>query len=668
MKTLKKTLLVSSLCFVVLGAYSQDVTLEKKIVPGISSDKLFEFSPTISADGKRIIFESSVNEDKGWELFESQLENGVWTKPVPLQSINEKCQFIAGPSLSYDGNRLYYTAYIEGVTKTEDIYYSERTGESTWSEPKSIGAPINTDDNYEGFPSISSDGKSLYFIRLNQDNDYDRKSKEACFIIYVSKKMADGKWSEPVPLPSPINTGCERDPKIMADNHTLIFSSIREGGLGKYDMFQIRLQHDGTWSTPVTLDFINSADNDQSPCISASGDVMFFYSKKDIYSVPIPEKFKQMVNTVVTGRVLEYRKNEHVSAKIKVTNIKSGESFSISNNETDGEYSVVLSTGSKYSVIFDNENFFPDTLIFDLENQKTYQLLQKDIILRSSFEAKVDVIDKDLKFKISAFVTLQQDGKDIFKDTIQASKLPTQFKLEAPLNYTLLVSKEKYPDVKVDWVFKERRVNENRNMVVAIEHEKVPFVANVVSSSSKQKVKIKVYANNKNVEETIIAEAGEKIFLRKGEKYQVITGSEEGYFFSSKEVTAGDVETAEMQVIPIEVNGKVALNNITFETNSADLKDGSQFELDRVVELMKVNPKLSIEISAHTDDVGDPNSNLKLSDKRAKTAWEYLIKKGIEKHRLTPKGYGETQPMLPNDTDENRAQNRRVELRALKVS
>ncbi len=166
-----------------LSLLAQESIPEKKIVPVLSSSKRTEFSPTISADGKTIIFESSVDRDKGWELFQSELDGEDWSAPVPLKSINEKCQFLAGPSISYDGNQLFYTAFIEGTTKTEDIFYSNRTGDNSWSEPISVGAPINTDDEYEGFPSISSDGKSLYFIRLNLERDFDKKSKEPCFVI-----------------------------------------------------------------------------------------------------------------------------------------------------------------------------------------------------------------------------------------------------------------------------------------------------------------------------------------------------------------------------------------------------------------------------------------------------------------------------------------------------
>ena len=83
---------------------------------------------------------------------------------------------------------------------------------------------------------------------------------------------------------------------------------------------------------------------------------------------------------------------------------------------------------------------------------------------------------------------------------------------------------------------------------------------------------------------------------------------------------------------------------------------------------MKLNPKLRIELAAHTDDVGDEDFNLKLSDERAQSAFEYLNKKGIAKNRMVPKGYGELKPAVPNSSDESRAQNRRLELRVIKAS
>ncbi|MBS1508137.1 MAG: OmpA family protein [Bacteroidetes bacterium] len=649
--------------------FAQGTSDERKVVPVISSTKYTEFSPTISADGRTMIFESSLDMEKGWELFESQLdEQGNWSPPVPLKSINEKCNFLAGPSISYDGNLLFYTAFIEGKSQTEDIYYSTRTGDNIWSEPVNIGAPINTEDGYEGFPSISPDGKTLYFVRLNMEHDFDKKSKEPCFAIYYSKKTTDGKWGEPVLMPAPINLGCERDPKIMADNHTLIFSSIRDGGVGKYDMYQTVKQNDGTWSVPVTLDFINSAENDQSPCISAYGDKMFFYSKNDIYSIPIPEKFRQRVNAVVEGRVLDDKKLAPLPAVITVFNTTTGETFSTSNNATDGEYSVVLNAGYNYKITFDNSNFFPDTLVFALENQKKFELISKNIIMRSSYPVLIDVVDKDLKKRMNVWLNVGRAEKDIIKDSVSSSQLPMKVMFEAPYNYVISSAKDKYIKSDQVWTFKEKRLSPDKNVIVGVEHTKAPFVASVISSSTKQKVNVKVMCHNKSQEEVLIANSEEKIKLRKGDRYEVIAGSQEGYFFSSTEVVGGIDSAVVMQVIPIEVGALLTLNNITFETNSAELKKGSQFELDRIVELMKFNPTVTIEISAHTDDVGTDANNLQLSDKRAKSAFEYLKTKGVNFEKLVPKGYGESKPVVPNDSDANRAQNRRVELRILKLS
>ena len=169
---------------------------ERKRVEGISTTLFTEFAPTISADGNTMIIESNQNETKTaerWELFESRKnEDGTWATPTPLTAINEKCNFVAGPSLSYDGNRIFFTAVIDGVNESEDIFYSERLTETVWSEPVSLGLPVNTED-YEGFPSISADGNSLYFIRINYDTAVDKKSKEPCFEIHISRKQANRK-------------------------------------------------------------------------------------------------------------------------------------------------------------------------------------------------------------------------------------------------------------------------------------------------------------------------------------------------------------------------------------------------------------------------------------------------------------------------------------------
>jgi outer membrane protein OmpA-like peptidoglycan-associated protein len=655
---------------VICNGYAQSDASIKKMVPVISTKSNTEFSPTISADGKRMIFESNVDRKKGWQLFESDLDSlGVWRSPVPLKSINEKCQFLAGPSLSYDGNTLYYTAFIEGVSQSEDIYYSKRLGLNKWSEPIALGEPINTDDNYEGFPSISADGNALYFIRQNNDNPVDKKSKQDCFLIYVSKLLPDGKWGEPALLPAPINLNCERDPRIMADGHTLIFSSIRTENLGKYDLFQSTKQNDGTWSEPIPMKFVNSVENDQSPSISAAGDLMYFYSNEDIYSILIPDEYRQMINAVFRGKVISDKTLAQESVSITIINLKDNIKFETKNNELDGEFSIVLSTGSKYDVIFNNDKYLPDTVSIDLTNQKTYQLIKKEIVLRSSYKAGLTILDKDLRTKIDSWVNLNQGSQSILKDSMIAAKMPYVVTFNAT-DFSYEVAKSGYSLVKYKSLFKEQRLNRKRDILIEMVHDKVPFTMNAINVATKQKAKVKVYYKNQTVDELIVASSGEAVLLRKGDQYQVVAGSEEGFFFSSTTIIAGadGATSGELKIIPLVENALLTLDNIIFETNSADLRPSSTFELDMIVELMKVNPKLTIEISAHTDDVGDENHNQILSNKRAYTSLEYLTKKGISKGRLVPNGVGEKKPLVSNDTEDGRAKNRRVELRILKIS
>ena len=103
------------------------------------------------------------------------------------------------------------------------------------------------------------------------------------------------------------------------------------------------------------------------------------------------------------------------------------------------------------------------------------------------------------------------------------------------------------------------------------------------------------------------------------------------------------------------------LRNIQFDHNSSALTPSSYEELDKLVKLMQDNPSMQIELSAHTDDVGSEQYNLRLSQKRGEAAKKYLQRQGIEAQRIIAKGYGKNKPLVPNDSDENRAINRRVE-------
>jgi outer membrane protein OmpA-like peptidoglycan-associated protein len=115
----------------------------------------------------------------------------------------------------------------------------------------------------------------------------------------------------------------------------------------------------------------------------------------------------------------------------------------------------------------------------------------------------------------------------------------------------------------------------------------------------------------------------------------------------------------------VEVGAKMVLKNIYFEFGKATLKSESYLTLNNVVKLMQNNETIRVEISGHTDNVGGLKANTKLSTDRAKAVVDYLVRQGIVASRLEYKGYAYSQPVAPNNTEQGRAQNRRVEFKVL---
>ena len=164
-----------------------------------------------------------------------------------------------------------------------------------------------------------------------------------------------------------------------------------------------------------------------------------------------------------------------------------------------------------------------------------------------------------------------------------------------------------------------------------------------------------------------------KIILPFGKKYGYMA-LVKGYYSVTKFLNVIDlkeyteIDEQNLFLAPIQVDQVVRLNNIVFKDKSAIFTEDSFVELNRFVLFLKTNKKIEIELSAHTDNIGDSKENLELSKKRVMALNSYLTKHKIKERRLTTKWFGDTKPIGFNSSEDGRAMNRRLEFKVTSLT
>ncbi|MGB4848248.1 MAG: OmpA family protein, partial [Saprospiraceae bacterium] len=186
--------------------------------------------------------------------------------------------------------------------------------------------------------------------------------------------------------------------------------------------------------------------------------------------------------------------------------------------------------------------------------------------------------------------------------------------------------------------------------------------------------RLEIFEINKNDTIRNSQQADEKgnitITLDRNKAYGLIA-SAKGYIMNSSNLKA-TLEASrklDIKMIPLASSEKktIALQNIFFESGSSILLPSSIPELNKLKQTLQTNAGMKIEIRGYTDNVGTEESNLRLSEARAVSVFQYLKDKGIDKNRLSYKGFGETSPVANNETESGRQQNRRTEFFIIKI-
>ncbi len=495
---------------------------------------------------------------------------------------------------------------LEYIVKSPEI----RSQAVEMPDPKPLASINSISGDY--MPQVNPTGTRLYFTSVRKGG-FDRQDDTTKVNnwgedIYVSD-LIDGRWSDPELLPEPLNSfGDDFGSSFTGDGQLMIYVKCGDKeSVGNCDLYITQLV--GTeWTIPVNMgNVVNSDDWDSQPTISSDGNRIFFTSaRKGGYG----------------GSDIYMTEKNHL-----------------------GDWGVPQNMGSTVNTpLNDNSPYLaPDgkTLYYATEGHPGYGGTD---IFYTAFDngkwsmpinvgAPINSQSDDTNFSISASGTgyLASSRADAENYDLYEVELPDHLKPKPTVVIQGIVSNAKSSEPLGAWLLLE---DINTGEMIAI---------NKSNSSSGEYL----------------------VVLPAGRNYSLSANSD-GFFFYSQSFelpkdTSYQEITMNIALEPIEKGTKVVLNNIFFESGKATLKPISYVELNKAVDLLKKNVTMVIEIGGHTDNLGSDELNMKLSQERANSVMSYITLAGVETNRVQAKGYGETQPLADNATEEGRAANRRTE-------
>lgn len=471
-------------------------------------------------------------------------------------------------------------------------------------EPHHLSNNINSTDS-EYFPSLTIDGKRMIFTRRLDNRDED---------FFVSE-LVNGVWQKAKPIEGKVNTNLnEGAQNISQDGTVLVFTGCNyPEGAGSCDLYISYLKKDGKWSEPELLPF-STSDWESTPSLSPDKRELYFssnnpggYGGKDIW----------VSRKLSNGK---WSKPENLGPTIN----------------TPGDESCPF-------IHADNS-----TLYFNSNGHDGYGATDLYVVKKEgdgwgrviNLGYPINTIDDEGSLFIAA------DGKTAY---FSSDRINTYGGLD-------IYSIELNPHVQASpttWL-KGRVYN-------AVTGEGLPSSIEMIDLSTNT-IAFLLQTD----------EEGNYLVTIPTNKRYAFNVHRKGYLFYSehyemKMPIPEDGLAYDIPLQPLTAGASMVLHNIFFDVNASTLTSDSKAELEKIIALMKENPSLEIRIEGHTDNTGTPKDNMELSVRRANAVVEFLVQNGISPKRMTAVGKGETSPIAPNNTEEEKSRNRRTELHIIKA-
>lgn len=579
-------------------------------------------------------------------LFFAYNVDGTWSNIKPFEFNTKENKYnIAHPALSPDGKRLVFSSNMTGTLGMADLFECYLI-DGQWTQPKNLGPAINTKKN-EFYPYFNSEGK-LYF------SSNGHHAEEDLDVYYTV--INEGTWRKPISLPGPINS--PSDDFGMVSSHDGRFGFLTSNRLtgGMDDIFSFQCEFPS---------FVNCNKNYKPKMCYVFEELNEF----DNDTLPLVLEWDLGDGTKAIGSRVEHCYADSGLYKISINLLDS----------VSGQYYTNISSTEIHILK-------PAQPFISCQTQLQTEVNEEFVVTGNSMK------DFDLEEYYWEFGD-KQKSKGLFAYNTYAT----------PGHYQVKVGAISYPDVsgkrQTICTYKDVEVLENGSVTIADENE--PMYVSINSDKFKRHLPT-LNPRDSAAYFVVVKETGVRMplndpfFDRIGYeirekldsllnlyRYTVGEGSsllgvygiysellKKGYtdILVKGETFKKFSETTTHKGSFIAVNDTLAVNrefskfsHINFEYNSYEIMDDSYTNLDYIISMLKVTPKYKISISAHTDIIGGDEFNQKLSDKRAKSVVDYFNKNGIDKKRSKWQGFGSTMPIADNETDDGRAQNRRVE-------
>jgi len=494
------------------------------------------------------------------------------------------------------------------------LFFSEQMGEVSFKAPTRIDA-LNS-KFHDGIASFVESEEKLYFTRNNQKGTILNTKKAKRLKIFVSS-YTNGSWSEPQPVSFNVEKYSTCHPSISADGQTMYFASNRPGSIGGMDIYVTYLE-DGKWSEPVNMGpDINTDKNEIFPFKDENG-TLFFSSEGhnnmgglDLFAA------QEVVNPHMTG-----------DDNWEVTSL--GAPF----NSPADDFGFIGNAGG-------DKGFFTSGREGGNGRDDIYawKTIEEEPIAPVLASKKVKVIDAvtGLELPMTEVVLSEANRPGNIIRYTTANDGMVRFDWNKTSNYFVATEKNGYE--KYDKVFEADEMTED---VIVIRLNPITEVADATRVNKKPtKVIVQIDPDSK-------VEAYEEDlddFIAKGE---------------NSENTS------------LEAGQLIELNHIYYAFDKYNLKESAKVELDKVVTLLRQYPEMEIDLNSHTDSRGTDTYNEWLSTERAKSAVDYIVSQGIERRRVTAKGYGESMPVneclnTMKCSEDKHQMNRRTEFRILNL-